>query len=142
LSDSSSVLDDAAIGRAFHIIDIAFIEGPGVDQPFGTVCVIDRSAIEAVGFRLPVGFAGGKPRRSCGCQRFIGRVFEKSGDGSLHGCGGAVRILVAGEDDIGVGDDGFRLERFERGLRVGRNGDAEAKQDDQPEQTGHSVTLS
>ena len=104
------VVDDAGVRIASDVIDVMFVDGPGVDSSFDRV---DGSVVKAIGLRLKIRHARGDPGAAGGLLRGGGRRGQQRLDFPLK--------LPCGGQGIFVGGGGYRrVLTHHRPLQVSR----------------------
>ena len=95
-----------------HIVDQAFVEGPGVHL---ALPVVDDGVAEAIDLALLVGDAGGPPRIPGGCEGRLGRIGDKPAHRALQIAGRDQRVLVNGVSQVGIVREHVALGRRGKG---------------------------
>ena len=97
-----AVVDDAHLRLVGNAIDIAFIQGPGIEPAFGAILGVDRTTIETKRLGLAVPVTGGQPGGASVGKTCLGRLRNQAVDRCLQNARGVQRVLIAGEDEFGI----------------------------------------
>ena len=102
---------------AGHVVDQAFIQGPGIELAFP---VVDHAVAEAEHFTLHVRHASGQPGAAGGAEGGFARRGQQGVDGALQHFAGAGSIVEHRRGEGGVmGNHGLAGRRIERAGAAG-----------------------